>query len=160
MTRSPHRALLIYAQNKMPYGLFIADTGTPTHETICTLIDILEDQHITPGVSTKFGTVHQRRHNPCSTCEKTSPNVYLPGCLTPGNHRNQTILTLVSTASFAAPSFRVVPGPIARKSTAANTKPPGITSRSSPIKMATLRSSPLHMLVVCTISRRFATPGC
>gem|GEM_PF-4232875 len=47
MTRSPHRALLIYAQNKMPYGLFIADTGTPTHETICTLIDALEDQHIT-----------------------------------------------------------------------------------------------------------------
>ena len=160
MTRSPHRALLIYAQNKMPYGVFIADTGTPTHETICTLIDILEDQHITPGVSTKFGTVHQRRHNPCSTCEKTSPNVYLPGCLTPGNPPEPDDLDprlYGVICGTLVPCYSWADSPELYNS---KHKTTGITYRSSPIKMATLRSSPRHMLVVCTISRRFATPGC
>lgn len=74
------------------------------------------------------------------------------------NRRNQQILTFVSTASSTAPSCRAICGPIARNSTTGNIKPPGITYRSSPIKAATLCSSPSPMLVVCTISRRCATP--
>lgn len=74
------------------------------------------------------------------------------------NHRNQQNLTFVSTASSMAPSCRAICGRISQNSTTANIKPPGITYRSSPIKAATLCSSPSPMLVVCTISRRFATP--
>ena len=46
-------------KTKYHTGFFIADTGTPTHETICTLIDTLidtlEDQHITPECPQSLG---------------------------------------------------------------------------------------------------------
>lgn len=76
------------------------------------------------------------------------------------NHRNQQNLTFVSTASSMAPSCRAICGRISQNFTTVNIKPPGITYRSSPIKAATLCSSPSPMLVVCAISRRFATPWC
>ena len=42
-------------KNKTQYGLLTADTSTPTHATICALIDTLDDQHITPACPQSLG---------------------------------------------------------------------------------------------------------
>ena len=175
MTRRPHHTSLIYAENKAQYRLLAADTSTPTHETIWHP----QPPSHHPRVPTKFGTVHQHRHDPALPARK--PPQRLLARLFDTSHPTisraiSSIITALNQAQAEppkpadlgprlygvvdAPSCRAIPGPISQNSTTGSIKPPGIFYRSSMIKAATLCSSPSHMLVVCTISRRSATPGC